>query len=75
MDTCFGKAEATSPNYGQPSNGTVPKLWTIGILRNPESWTFKFRMDILRKPQTVDSSDFLQIPLCGHSRGGMFLVK
>lgn len=63
MDTGFGKAEATSPIYGQPSIGTVPISWTIGILRNPESWTFKFQMDILRKPHTVDSSGFLQNPI------------
>ena len=63
MDTGFGKAEATSPNNGQPSIGTVPKLWTIDFLRNPESWTFQFQMDILRKPQTVDSAGFLQNPI------------
>ena len=63
MDTGFGKAEATSPNYGQPSIGIVPKLWTIDFLRNPESWTFQFQMDILRKPQTVDSAGFQQNPI------------
>ena len=63
MDTGFGKAEATSPNNGQPSNGTVPTSWTIGFLRNPKLWTFKFRMDILRKPQTADSASFLQNPI------------
>lgn len=46
MDTGFGKGEATSPNYGQLTIGTVPKLWTTGFLRNQESWTFKFQMDM-----------------------------
>ena len=63
MDTGFGKAEATSPNNGQPSIDTVPKLWTIDFLRNPEPWTFQLQMDILRKPQTVDSAGFLQNPI------------
>ena len=74
MDTGFGKAEATSPNYGQPSIGIVPKLWTIDFLRNPESWTFQFQMDILRNPKLWTVPVFSKIPFCGHSRVGMFLV-
>ena len=63
MDTGFGKAEATSPNNGQSSNGTVPKSWTIGFLGNPKSWTFKFQMEILRETQTEDRTSFLQNPI------------
>ena len=40
MDSGFGKAAATSPIYGQPSIGTVPKSWTAGLLQNPIVWTF-----------------------------------